>query len=126
MQDNPEYEDVVKEVRDYLKESADIARSFGISRIITDPGIGFGKTLNHNLDLIRNISKIRELGYPVMIGASRKSFIDKIYPAPVSERLPGTISANIAGILNGANIIRVHDIKENKSAAVIADKIFKI
>ena len=125
MQENPQYENVVKEVYDYLKESADIARSFGIKQIITDVGIGFGKTLEHNLELIRNLGKFRELGYPVLLGVSRKSFLNKIYPSDVSERLEGTISANVAGILNGANIIRVHDVRENKTASVIADKILK-
>lgn len=125
MQENPQYENVVKEVYVYLKESADIAKSFGIKQIITDVGIGFGKTLEHNLELLRNLGKFRELGYPVLLGVSRKSFLSKIAPADVSKRLEGTISANVAGILNGANIIRVHDVKENKTACAIADKILK-
>ena len=123
MQENPVYENVVREVYDYLKESADIAKSFGIKQIITDVGIGFGKSLEHNIELIRNLRKFRDLGYPVLLGVSRKSFINKIIPSSVEDRLEGTISANVAGIINGANIIRVHDVKENKSASVITDKI---
>lgn len=123
MQENPVYENVVREVYDYLKESADIAKSFGIKQIITDVGIGFGKSLEHNMELIRNLRKFRDLGYPVLLGVSRKSFINKIIPSSVEDRLEGTISANVAGIINGANIIRVHDVKENKSASVITDKI---
>lgn len=125
MQTNPEYENVVNEVYDYLKESADIAKSFGITQIITDAGIGFGKTLEHNLTLLKNLSKFKQLGYPVMLGTSKKSFIDKIFPSDINERLEGTIASNIIGIMNGANLIRVHDVKENKKAAAIADRILK-
>lgn len=125
MQDNPLYDNVTEEVFNYLKESADIARSFGITQIITDAGIGFGKTLEHNLELIRNLGKFRELNYPVMIGVSRKSFIDKIFPASVNDRLYETIAANVISISNGADIIRVHDVPENKKAVRIADKIYK-
>lgn len=126
MQSNPEYENVVDEVYNYLKESADIAKSFGIKQIITDPGIGFGKTLEHNLELIKELKRFRNLGYPVLIGVSNKSFIDKITSSKVSERLEGTIAANTAAILNGANIIRVHDVNANKKASLIADRILNL
>lgn len=123
MQKDPVYDDVIGEVFDFLKESIDIAGSFGIKQVITDPGIGFGKTLEHNLELIRGLAKFQELNHPVMLGVSRKSFLDKIYPSDTAERLEGTIAANVIGIMNGANILRVHDVKQNKKAAAIADKI---
>lgn len=124
MQENPVYKDVVKEICDYLSESISIAKNNGIEQIITDPGIGFGKTLEHNLEIIRNLGEFKKLGYPVMFGASRKSFIDKILKTPVNERLEATIASNTIGIINGANILRVHDVKENKKASAITDKIF--
>lgn len=123
MQMNPQYDNVVKEVSTYLSDSVEIAKSYGINQIITDVGIGFGKTLQNNLDLIKNLNEFRKLGYPVLLGVSRKRFIDNIFPTPTNERLEGTIAANVAGILNGANIIRVHDVLENKKASLIADKL---
>jgi len=123
MQKNPVYENVVEEVFAYLKESIDIARSFGLNQIIIDPGIGFGKTLEHNLSLLKNLKRFTELKQPILLGVSRKSFIDKIFPAKMNERLEGTIAANTIGIMNGANIIRVHDVLENKKAARVTDKI---
>jgi dihydropteroate synthase len=120
MQKNPNYENVVAEVYEYLKEGAEKAKSAGIKQIITDVGIGFGKNLQHNLTLIKNLSKFKELNYPILLGVSRKSFMDKIYTTPMNERLEGTIAANSIGIVNGANIIRVHDVLENKRASRIA------
>jgi dihydropteroate synthase len=126
MQKDPVYNDVVMEVLNYLRTSANIAKEAGISQIIIDPGIGFGKTLEHNLELIRNVGVLRELGYPVLIGLSRKSFIDKIFPTPVDERIFGTISASTVAINCGADILRVHDVNENFKAVKIADKILRI
>ena len=123
MQKNPVYENVVDEVYDYLKESISIAKKHGIKQIITDVGIGFGKTVEHNLELIRNLREFTKLGYPLLLGVSRKSFIDKIYPSSVKDRLEGTIASNVIGIMNGANMIRVHDIPENVKAARITDRI---
>ncbi|HMS63902.1 MAG TPA: dihydropteroate synthase [Ignavibacteria bacterium] len=123
MQLNPVYENVVEEVYEYLNESVETARNHGIRQIITDVGIGFGKSLDHNLELLRNLKRFQDLKHPVLLGVSRKSFIDKIFPAKSFERLEGTIAANILGIVNGANIIRVHDVKENKKAVRIADRI---
>lgn len=125
MQKNPVYENVVKEVYDYLNESISIAKYYGIKQIMTDVGIGFGKSLEHNLELLRNLNKFRELGYPVLLGVSRKSFIDKIFPVTISDRLEGTIAANVIGINNGANILRVHDVLENIKAVKVADKILE-
>lgn len=126
MQKDPVYNGVVMEVLNYLRTSANIAKEAGISQIIIDPGIGFGKTLEHNLELIRNVGVLRELGYPVLIGLSRKSFIDKIFPTPVDERIFGTISASTVAINCGADILRVHDVNENFKAVKIADKILRI
>jgi len=123
MQVNPEYKNVVEEVYSYLSESISIAKRAGIKQIITDVGIGFGKNLQNNLDLIKNLSEFKKLGYPMLLGLSRKRFIDSIAPTSVTERLEGTIAANVTGILNGANIIRVHNVLENKKAALIADKL---
>ena len=123
MQQNPEYDDVVKEVFKYLQDSVNIAEDAGIKQIIVDVGIGFGKTLEHNLTLLKNLSRFKELSCPILLGVSRKSFIDKIYPAPMHERLDGTIAANTVGILNGANIIRVHDVAANKRAVRITDSL---
>jgi len=123
MQENPEYENVVREVYEYLYESVSIAKNAGIEQIITDVGIGFGKKLEHNLELLKNLSEFKKLGYPVMLGVSNKRFIDNISPTPVDRRLEGTIAANVAGIIGGANIIRVHNVLENKKAALVADKL---
>jgi dihydropteroate synthase len=123
MQKNPEYADVVEEVFDYLQSAINMAESQGIKQIFTDAGIGFGKNLEHNLTLIKNLSRFKDLNYPVLLGLSRKSFMDKIFPTPMNERLEGTIAANSIGIINGANIIRVHNVLENKRAARIADRL---
>lgn len=125
MQENPVYDEVVREVYDYLKESIDIAGSFGIRQIITDVGIGFGKLPDHNIELLRNLGKFQELNHPVLLGVSRKSFLNKIYPSDTDERLEGTIAANVIGIAGGANILRVHDVRQNKKAASVADKILR-
>lgn len=125
MQENPEYGNVINEVYEYLSESISIAKCAGIEQIITDVGIGFGKKLEHNLELLKNLSEFKKLGYPVLLGVSNKRFIDHISPTPVDRRLEGTIAANVAGIISGANIIRVHNVLENKKAALVADKLKK-
>jgi dihydropteroate synthase len=126
MQVNPIYENVVEEVYDYLNNSVTIAKGYGIKQIIIDVGIGFGKTLMHNLTLIKELSRFTSLDCPILLGTSRKRFIDKIYPSSVEERLEGTLSANVIGIKNGANILRVHDVLENKRAALVADKLLDL
>lgn len=123
MQVNPVYEDVTNEVKEYLQDSINIAESNGVKQIFTDVGIGFGKTLEHNLKLLNDLREIRDLGYPVVLGVSRKSFIDKIYPVKIENRLEGTFVANTFGVMNGANVIRVHDVKENKRAMRVIDAI---
>jgi dihydropteroate synthase len=123
MQLDPTYTDVVDEVSRFLSKQTELARNNNIRKIIVDPGIGFGKSVHHNLELIKNLGRIAQLGYPVLLGPSRKSFIGKLLDAPIGERLEGTAAAATASILRGANIIRVHDVKEMKRVATIADAL---
>lgn len=126
MQINPVYDDLISEILDYLKESINICREYGISdkKIIIDPGIGFGKTFEHNLEIINNLREFSILGKPIAIGVSRKAFIGKILgDVPVSQRLEGTASAVAISVYNGANIVRVHDVAEISKVVKIADAI---
>jgi dihydropteroate synthase len=123
MQENPEYENVIDEIKNYFIAAINTAKEAGIKQILIDPGIGFGKTLKHNLMILKHLGEYKSLGYPILLGVSNKSFIDKIYPAKTDERLEGTIAANTYAIFNGANIIRVHNVLSNKRAARIADAL---
>lgn len=127
MQNNPVYEDIVEEVIDFFLERIDEAGSSGISndKIILDPGIGFGKTLEDNYLLLGNLHRLKELGFPLCIGLSRKSLIGKLYGTD-EERLPATIALNTAAVLNGADIIRVHDVKEHYLAMCGVDMLRKV
>ncbi|MBI5213657.1 MAG: dihydropteroate synthase [Nitrospirae bacterium] len=126
MQQNPVYEALIPEIMDYLRISIRLAGNFGIpeNMIIIDPGIGFGKTFEHNLYIIKNLHEFTLLGMPVAVGVSRKAFIGKILgDAPPSERIEGTAAAVAISIFNGANIVRVHDVKEMAKVAKVADSI---
>ncbi|HEX9828659.1 MAG TPA: dihydropteroate synthase [Bacteroidota bacterium] len=123
MQEHPAYENVTKEVYQFLAEQAQKARAKGIQQIIVDPGIGFGKNLQHNVQLLKELSTLKAIGCPVLVGPSRKSFIGAILDLPVSERLEGTAAAVTASILNGAHLVRVHDVKEMKRVAKMADAL---
>ena len=123
MQAEPSYGDVVSEVKDFLAQRAREAETAGVRQVIIDPGIGFGKTLAHNMTLLRRLSEFNGLPYPLLVGVSRKSSIGLITGAPVDERLPGTLAATAIAVLNGANIVRVHDVKECKQAVRIAEAI---
>lgn len=125
MQDHPVYNDLFDEIIRSLKESIDIAQRAGIpdSRIMIDPGIGFGKTVLHNLRIINGLEKLKVLQRPILIGTSRKSFIGKITGKEAGERLLGTAITSALAIINGANMIRVHDIKEMVDAARMADSL---
>jgi len=125
MQQHPAYDDVVEDVRTFLTERAQFAESAGISsdRIILDPGIGFGKQLQHNLALLQQLPKLALCGYPLLVGLSRKSFLGEILDVPAAERLEGTIVANTLAILGGTSIIRVHDVKEGRRTADVAVRL---
>lgn len=123
MQENPKYDNVIEEIKTFFSERIEKAKDADVKEIILDPGIGFGKTLEHNLLILKNLSAFLEFGYPLLIGTSRKSFIGKITGQDVENRLPGTIASSTIAIMNGARIIRVHDIKELKAAALVADAI---
>lgn len=123
MQAAPVYNDVVGEVKAFLAARAAALSKAGVERIILDPGIGFGKTLEHNLALIARLGEIRALGYPVMLGVSRKKFIGLLTGGDASERLGGTIAACAAGAAAGADMIRVHDVQECRRAMLVADAI---
>ena len=125
MQTNPTYIDVIKDLLEFFSFQTQKALDFGIKKeqIIIDPGIGFGKQLNDNFILIRRLKEFSELGFPILIGPSRKSFIGLTLDSPPEYRLEGTLAAVSAGILNGASIVRVHDVKEVKRAVIITDKI---
>lgn len=125
MQQNPQYNDVIKDIMVFLKQQIKKAESYGIRYIILDPGIGFGKTLQHNLEILKRLSEFKVLNKPILIGASRKSFINMIRPTPVEDRLEGTLAAHAVAVMNGANIIRVHDVKEHKKMLVVLDAIVK-
>jgi len=113
MQSAPEYKNVVDEVYSFLEEKVLFARSKGVKNIVIDPGIGFGKTLDHNLKLLAKLDKFTKIGVPVLVGASRKSMIGKILDdRPVEDRLIGTVSVHYDCLTKGAKILRVHDVKE--------------
>ncbi len=123
MQMNPQYRDVVSDVCESLAESVEKARKKGIRQIMIDPGIGFGKTVDHNLEIIDRLDEFRRIGVPILIGVSRKSFIGKIIGVPAESRLEGTAAAVTASILHGADIVRVHDIREMRRVSLVADAI---
>ncbi len=126
MQDNPSYENVTREVSEYLLERAQHAESLGVekSNIILDPGIGFGKRTLHNLELLRDLKKIVELGYPVLLGTSRKRFMGEISNREdPRERMPATCATTALGVLAGANIFRVHDVWQNRQALDVTQAI---
>ena len=116
MQDNPTYENILSDVYSFLETRIQKAESFGISDIIVDIGIGFGKTLDDNLMLIKNLEHFLTLGRPLLVGASRKSMIDKISSSLPDERLAGTIALHLESLRNGASMLRVHDVKEHVQA----------
>ncbi|MFC1856045.1 dihydropteroate synthase, partial [Thermodesulfobacteriota bacterium] len=122
MQKNPKYDCVVSEIFEYFNNVIDEAVAAGIDegKIIIDPGIGFGKGQDHNLTIIKKLSEFKSLNRPILMGLSRKSFIGKIIDKEVTERLSGTIAANVVSVMNGANILRVHDVREAKEATKIA------
>jgi Dihydropteroate synthase (EC 2.5.1.15) len=125
--DNTNYKDLMKDMAADLQESIDIALKAGVKKenIILDPGIGFAKTYEMNLEVMRNLEKLKALGYPVLLGTSRKSMIGLTLNLPAEERLEGTIATTVMGITMGCDFVRVHDVLENKRAAVMTDAVVR-
>jgi len=125
MQDDPRYDDVVAAVRDFLAERLEAAVAAGIAaeRIWLDPGIGFGKTAAHNMELLRRLGELRELGRPLVVGTSRKSFIGRVDGSAAGERLGGTIASSVLAAAEGADVLRVHDVAEMRQALAVATAI---
>ena len=108
-----------------MEESVGLAKAAGVSddRIILDPGVGFGKTLEHNLEITNHVDVLCRLGYPVLLGTSRKSMIGLTLDLPVDERLEGTLATTVIGVMRGCSFVRVHDIKENKRIIQMTEAI---
>ncbi len=123
MQDNPHYDDVMETVYSFLKQQIQRCTDVGIQQIMIDPGIGFGKTLDHNLSLLKNLATFKSLGYPLLIGTSRKSFINQISKSDVHQRLGGSIASNLVAWKLGANVFRVHDVFDMKQAFDVSLKL---
>lgn len=126
MQNNPTYDHLITEIKDYLSSRVKCAINAGIDKknIIIDPGIGFGKSVEHNFEIINNLDSFVDLGFPVLLGASRKSFIGLTLDVEEKDRLEGSIAANVIGLQKGAKIFRVHDVLAAKKSLIIANKIF--
>jgi dihydropteroate synthase len=125
MQENPAYDDVVADVKSFLAGRVEVAMAAGVAeeRIWLDPGIGFGKTAEHNMELLRNIAELRELGRPLVIGTSRKSFLGQVDGSGAHERLGGTIASSVLAAADGVEILRVHDVAEVGQAMAVATAI---
>jgi dihydropteroate synthase len=125
MQENPVYDDVVDDIKAFLAERIEFAVSQGIDegRIWVDPGIGFGKTVEHNLELHRRLGELAELGRPIAFGSSRKTFIGKLTGAEVDDRLGGTVASNVMAYANGARMLRVHEVGPMRQALTTAEAI---
>jgi dihydropteroate synthase len=127
MQVDPEYDDLLGEVGTFLEDRMAAARGAGVhgDQIAVDPGIGFGKTVSHNLDLIAHLGALEALGRPVLVGASRKSFLGAILDLPVDEREEGSAAAHVAAVLAGAHIVRAHDVRGTVRAVRTADALLE-
>ena len=123
MQDDPAYDDVVDDVKAFLAERVEAAVGAGVAedRIWVDPGIGFGKTLEHNLELLRRLGELRSLGRPIIVGTSRKRFIGAITGREADERIGGSVASNVLALVNGADAFRVHDVAQVKEALDVAE-----
>jgi dihydropteroate synthase len=127
MQDDPQYESLTGEISLFLRERIQLCLDAGIGsdKILIDPGIGFGKTVDHNLEILKHLAELKSLGYPLLIGASRKSFIGKVLGLPAEERLEGTAATVAYSIVQGAHIVRVHDVREMVRVARMTDAIMR-
>jgi len=127
-QDGSEYAgDLMEEIKRFLRESVAKAKAAGVAaeRIIVDPGIGFGKTAEQNWEVMRRFAELQELGQPILVGTSRKSFIGKLLDVPVEDRLEGTMATVVAAVLRGADIVRVHDVAPMARAVRVADRMLR-
>lgn len=122
-----EYDNIIEDMHLELQESINIALEAGVKKenIILDPGIGFGKTYEHNIEVMHNLEKFLDLGYPMLLATSRKSMIGLTLDLPTEERVEGTIATTVVGIMKGYDFVRVHDVKENKRAAQMTDAIIR-
>jgi dihydropteroate synthase len=127
MQQAPHYDDLMGEITAYLRESVDIAERAGIARdqVIIDPGFGFGKTVNQNLEIVRRLRELKRLGQPLLLGPSRKSTIGKVLDLPGSERLEGTLAVLALAVANGADVLRVHDVRAAWRAVRMAEAVLR-
>ncbi len=123
----PVYTNYLEEVKSDLQESIEIAKAAGVAddKILLDPGIGFGKTYEHNLILMKHLELLHELSYPVLLGTSRKSMIGLTLDLPAGERVEGTLATTVMGVMKGCAFVRVHDVKENKRAVLMTEAILK-
>ena len=127
-QDGTEYDkDIMESIKDFLNESIKMALDAGVKKekIVLDPGIGFGKTFEQNLEVLRRLGELRDLGYPILLGTSRKSVIGNVLHLEPKDRVEGTVATTVLGVRDGVDIVRVHDITENLRAAKMADTIYR-
>lgn len=119
--------DIMQEIKRFLRESIRIAQDAGIERgdIIVDPGLGFGKTVQHNIEIMSRLGELNELGCPILLGASRKAMIGRILDLPAPDRVEGTLATTVMGIIQGVDVVRVHDVQENSRAARVTDAIVR-
>jgi len=127
MQDNPRYHSLMEEIISYLRKSIKLAEESGVdpARIIVDPGIGFGKTTAHNLEILRRLEELKSLGKPILVGLSRKSFIGNVLGLPQEERLEGGLAATSMAVSGGARIVRTHDVKPTRRAVDMVQAILR-
>ncbi|WP_324171240.1 dihydropteroate synthase [Sulfurimonas sp.] len=126
MQVEPKYDSILSDIYQFFEQRIQKAESFGVKDIVLDVGIGFGKSLEHNLILIKHLENFLSLDKELLVGASRKSIIDKVYPAPIQDRLAGTLALHLEAIQNGASIVRVHDVYEHVQAIKVKEALDKI
>jgi len=128
MQQDPQYDDVVREVKDFLNEALERAKGAGVAaeRLVVDPGFGFGKTAQHNLQLLKGLSRFQDLHVPVLVGLSRKSMLAKLTGRPVDERLAGSLAMALLALQGGARILRVHDVRETRDVLRVWEAYSKV
>lgn len=127
-QEGTEYEkDIIESIKEFLENSIEKALKAGVKKekIVLDPGIGFGKTFEQNLEVLKRLNELKTLGYPILLGTSRKSVLGNIVGGAPKERVEATVATTVCGIRDGVEIVRVHDVKENLQAAKIADKLYR-